>query len=136
MRLYFANRKFPLYEDVTEYLLACIPDIPTLLSLISVSKQIYAVFQARSHSITSAVAYNQLGTVLPQALTLVRCEAAGLVQCDVNKLPDEADALHHAISSQELRMLARNAKTVVEWEDLFSWRYCPQSFSTKYSRND
>jgi hypothetical protein len=104
-----------------------LPNFSTLLSLILTSKQVYAVFQTRPHLIACAVAYNQLGSVLPQALTLVRRQTAGLLQPDASKLLKEADAVHQGISHDEIRMLARNAKTVTEWENLFSWRYYPPS---------
>jgi hypothetical protein len=107
-----------------------LPNFSTLLSLILTSKQVHTVFQTRPHFITCAVAYNQLGSVLPQALTLVRCRAAGLLQLDVSKLPEEADALRQETSREEIKLLARNVKVATELEDLFSWRYCPLSHPT------
>jgi hypothetical protein len=100
-----------------------LPDVSTLLSLALTSKEVYEVFRAFRRSVVLVVANNQVGPSLPQALRLARCRAAGLVQRDVGNLPGENDPLPQEISPEELQILAQNAQTVAELEDLFSWRY-------------
>ena len=86
---------------------------------------LYNVFKAGHQAIASAVALNQIGPALPQALRLARTEVAGLHQVKVNDLPREDLILSVpvGITGRESAILARNAEAVSELENLFSWKY-------------
>ena len=83
---------------------------------------LYDVFKAGRQAITDAVAFNQIGPTLPQALRLARTEAAGLFQIEAGDLPKE-DVPQLGITRRESTILARNGEVVAELENLFSWKY-------------
>jgi hypothetical protein len=84
---------------------------------------LYDVFQAGRQAITDAVAFNQIGPTLPQALRLARTEAAGLFQIEARDLPKEDLVPQLGITRRESAILARNGEVVAELENLFSWKY-------------
>ena len=108
--------------DIIDHTLICVPDFKTFSSLIKAAKIFYTTFQARPHSIIRAVAYNEVGDSLPQALRLVRCEAGRFHDADVNELPEENNVMNTPIQPEEARMLTKNVKVIYTLEDLFSWR--------------
>lgn len=108
--------------DINHQILASVANFKTLLSLISTSKAFNAIFEAHPQSIIRNVAYREVGAALPQALRLVRCEAAHLHCVDVADLPDEGHVMTKPIERGEARMLAKNARIAHTFEDLFSWR--------------
>ena len=116
---------FPLDADTTGYLFTFLPDFPSLISMSHSCRFLYNVFKAGHQAIASAVALNQIGPALPQALRLARTEVAGLHQVKVNDLPSEDLILSVpvGITGRESAILARNAETVSELENLFSWKY-------------
>ena len=116
-------KTFPLDADTTGYLFTFFQDLPSLFSTSLSCRFFYEVFKAGSQAITRAVALNQIGPMLPQALRLARTEARSLHRVDVGDLPKEDSALSVGITGQESVILARNAKTVFELENLFSWKY-------------
>ncbi|KAF9461497.1 hypothetical protein BDZ94DRAFT_1310514 [Collybia nuda] len=116
------KRLFPLDTDATSHLLSTSTTFAALLPLISTSKFVYGVFQSRRESIVHAIALNQLGDILPQALRLARYEDAHLLQRNVEDLPKEEDIYAQAITPSEARILAHNAQTVQELEDCYSFR--------------
>jgi len=77
----------------------------------------------RRKSITSSVAFNQIGPSLPQALRLARADAVGFSQLNIGDLPTEDSVLSMGISGKESVILSRNAEVVTELQDLFSWKY-------------
>lgn len=116
------KRIFPLNTDATAHLLSISPTFATLLPLILTSKFVYGVFRARRETIVHAVASNHLGAVLPQALRLARCEDARLLQRNVEDLPKEEDIYAREITTSQARIMVRNAQTVQELEDYYSFR--------------
>ncbi|KAH7910115.1 hypothetical protein BJ138DRAFT_1009494 [Hygrophoropsis aurantiaca] len=115
--------------DVTDGILSSLPDFNTLHSAILTSKSIYTVFHDRPHSTIRAVAFNQIGPALPQALRLVRCERANLWLRPVDELLGEDELLKHpVITSEEVRMLVEKVKVADALEDLFSCRYKDKRF--------
>ena len=87
------------------------------------SQFLYDVFKAGRQTITDAVAFNQIGLTLPQALRLARTEAAGLCQIKAGDLPKEDLVPQLGITGRESTILARNGEVVAELENLFSWKY-------------
>ena len=61
--------------------------------------------------------------VLPYALRLAYCEVSGLRQCDVDELPAEGAIRMYELMDPGLEILQKNAKSIKEWEDIFSSRY-------------
>lgn len=126
MNRYRSQSEFLLDADTTDYLLTLLPSVSDLRSLILTSRRIYHIFQPRSDSIVHAVVSNQIGSVLPQALRLARCENKSLRQQDVEDLPKEDNIPAQSISRNEAILLVRNHRVVQVLEDHFSWRYgCP-----------
>jgi hypothetical protein len=112
-------RPLGLDTDIVDRILTFLPDFLTLQNVLTASKALYAVFQAHPNSIVRAVAYSVVGSALPQALRLVRCQ-------DVSGTYDtllEEDVVSPNITSEEARKLAANATVVHALEDLFSWRH-------------
>jgi hypothetical protein len=110
-----------IYDTMTS-----LPDFQTLLSFMTTSKAFYTMFQYHPQSIIRAVAYNQVGDALPQALRLVRCDEPNYNRFpirfpNVNDLPEE-NMMNTPIQPREARMLAINARVAHALEDLFSWR--------------
>ncbi|KAH7923083.1 hypothetical protein BV22DRAFT_1036762 [Leucogyrophana mollusca] len=117
--------------DLTDRILTSLPDFKTLQSTILTSKSIYSVFRNRPHSIVRAVAYNQIGPALPQAVRLVRCGHAKLWLKPVDELLGEDELVKHSIlTNEEVRMLVDKAKVVEGLEDIFSWREKDRNFTT------
>lgn len=108
--------------DIIDHTLICVPDFKTFSSLIKAAKIFYTTFQARPHSIVRAVANNEVGDALPQALRLVRYETGRFHDADINGLPEENIVMNTPIHPEEARMLTKNAKVIHKLEDLFSWR--------------
>lgn len=108
--------------DVNYHILTSVTDFSTLLSIILTSKALNSVFEAHPHSIIREVAYNEVGSALPQALRLVRCEPAHCRHAAVEDLPAESDVMTRPIDRAEARMLAKKAKIARRFEALFSWR--------------
>lgn len=106
--------------DVNYHILTSVADFPTLLSIILTSKAFHSVFETHPNSIIRDVAYNEVGSALPQALRLVRCKAALCRHAAIEDLPEESDVI--PIGRAEARMLAENAKIARRFEALFSWR--------------
>ncbi|TFK76634.1 hypothetical protein BDN72DRAFT_829768 [Pluteus cervinus] len=67
-----------------------------------------------------AVADNQIGPALPQALALAHCQSSKLIKMDLDDIPGEDTILRQAINHEEAYILGENAKVVLEWERLFS----------------
>lgn len=120
--LYRLNN-FPLDADTAGYLLSFLPDFPSLISTSLSCHFLYGVFNAGRRVITCAVAVNQIGSTLPQALRLARTEAASFFQTKVSDLPTEDLVSPVGITERESAILARNAEIVTELENLFSWKY-------------
>lgn len=125
--------------DIVDYILTSITDFKTLLSTISSAKVFYEVFKAHPRSILCAVAYNEVGGALPQALRLAQCEVVPrYYRCvDVSRLPEENKTVNIKFPSEpsqsaELRKLSANAKIAHELEALFSWRYISYLFVSIY----
>ena len=112
---------FPLDADTAGYLFTFLPDLTSLISMSHSCRFLYNVFKAGHQGIICAVALNQIGSLLPQALRLARLEMARLHQVKVGELPTED--LSVRITRRESVILARNADVVTELEDLFSWKY-------------
>lgn len=108
--------------DIIDHILTCLPDFKTFLSLVTTTKIFNTTFQARPHSIIRAIAYNEVGHALPQALRLVRCEAGHFHDADLSDLPEEKTAMNTPIQPEEACALVKNAKVAHSLEDLFSWR--------------
>ncbi|KIJ64403.1 hypothetical protein HYDPIDRAFT_111714 [Hydnomerulius pinastri MD-312] len=126
---------FPFNADLTDNLLTTLPDFQSLENFVLSSKFVYDVFQYRSSSIFRAVARNQIGSALPQALRLMKCITGKLGLRPVEELFQEADfAPQYNVSPAEARMLADNASVVKALEDVFSWRgKDPRSKSNRLS---
>lgn len=125
MKLSFLRNMSPLETcsaDIIDHLLTSSPNINALLSLSSTSKAIYSVFKAHPQSIIRAVAFNEVGEALPQALRLVRCR--GRRHADPARLPKESEMLNDdkLITIREAQLLSQNAQIANTLEDLFSWR--------------
>ena len=114
---------FPLDADTTGYLFAFLSDFPSLISTSLSCQFLYDVFKAGRQPITDAVAFNQFGPMLPQALRLARTEAAGLFQIEAGDLLKEDLVPQLGITARESTILARNGEVVTELENLFSWKY-------------
>lgn len=108
--------------DVIDHILTSSTTIGSLQSLSSTSKAIHTIFKAHPQSIIKAVALNEVGEALPQALRLVRCRNRR--HADPMRLPKESEMVgdDEPITIREARLLSRNAQIVKELEDLFSWR--------------
>ncbi|KAF8656389.1 hypothetical protein AX16_002575 [Volvariella volvacea WC 439] len=117
-----AEAGFPLNSDIIDRLVTFLPDLRSLFAFVLANGYVYQIFESRHHSILHAVARNQFGSVLPQALRAARSEARGLMNCDVNDLQGEDEVLHHDITMVEAGILARNAEVIDKLEDLYSWR--------------
>ena len=109
--------------DLNHQILSSVANFETLGSLILTSKTFNTVFEAHPNSIIRDVAYNEVGSALPQALRLVRCETANFRYADVATLPEESDVMTRPIEREEARRLAKNAKIAHSFETLFSRRY-------------
>ena len=107
--------------DVIDHILTS-STIESLLSLSSTSKAIYTVFKAHPQSIIKAVALNEVGETLPQALRLVRYR--GQRHVDPTRLQSESEMMSddEPITIKEARLLSQRAQNAKELEDLFSWR--------------
>lgn len=66
--------------------------------------------------------YDLVGSVLPQALRLARCQANPRLPEKINDLQSENDTINQTPSRQEERLLASNADMMTALENLFSWR--------------
>jgi hypothetical protein len=111
-------RPLGLDIDIVDRILTFLPDFLTLQNVLTASKALYAVFQAHPNSIVRAVAYNVVGSALPQALRLVRCQDGSGAYDTL-----EEDVVSLNITSEEARKLAANTTVVHALEDLFSWRH-------------
>lgn len=115
----------PLPNDIVDRILSFCPDVPTLSSAILTSKSFYHIFQARPQSILRAVAYNEVGPALPQALRFIRTklakEDAEEDESDAEPwtIPDETNNIL-LISAAELRSLSSCVSITQALEDLFS----------------
>ena len=107
--------------DVIDHILISLT-IESLLSFSSTSKAIYTVFKAHPQSIIKAVALNEVGEALPQALRLVRYWDHRHV--DPTRLPSESEMMSddEPITIEEAKLLSQSAQNAKELEDLFSWR--------------
>lgn len=111
-------------SDVIHQILASVSDFKSLRSLLLTSKPFHDTFEAHPQGILRDIAFNKVGAALPQALRLVRCEAAGYRNKDVAELPSEQDVMvQPIITRREARALAENAQVAYDLEDLFSQRY-------------
>lgn len=108
-----------LSGDVVNVILSTLPDFYTLLSMISASKDINAVFETHPTSIIHSVANNQVGPALAQALRLVRLYELPESQRLLEKI-EESDVLDIPITRTEAGRLGRNANVVKDLEALYS----------------
>ncbi|KAH7913801.1 hypothetical protein BJ138DRAFT_1124096 [Hygrophoropsis aurantiaca] len=122
-------------SDLTDRILTNLPSFGTLQATILTSKSIHAVFCRRRKSIIRAVAYNQIGPALPQALRLVRCKQAQRrkkqpvtdVEENLRTHPELEDP---DISNREIKALPSKASVVQELENTFSYRAKDRRFKT------
>jgi len=107
-----------LPSDILDRILILLPDFETLQVALLTSRAFYEVFQAHPQSIVRAVAYDQVGPALPQALRVVRCQS-DKIEYDTHL---ERDVLSQMITPGETRELILNSDIVHALEDMFSLR--------------
>ena len=124
---------FPLTSDVIDCVLTSLPDLPTLLSTILVSKSFYEAFQAHPGSTLISVAATQIGhEVLPFAIRLAHFNRDDYLASRityVQDFPSEGKFSHTeapAVTSY-IGALARNNSIVRELELFFSITSVPLS---------
>jgi hypothetical protein len=104
----------PLDDDTVDRVLTFLSSFIDLRSAILSSQAFYTVFNARPSSIVEAVAYNEVGPALPQALMVLRYKT---------KDPWPEGASLSPISCREAQFLSKNTAVVKALEDLFSSRH-------------
>ncbi|KZT05093.1 uncharacterized protein LAESUDRAFT_727345 [Laetiporus sulphureus 93-53] len=65
--------------------------------------------------------YYLVGSTLPQALRLARCQVQRPFHRPVDEIPSESDVIEQAPTREEERILATNAAVVSDLEGLYSW---------------
>lgn len=114
---------FPFNADLTDCFLMALPDFQSLQGFISSSKSVYSIFRCRQNSILGAVAQNQFGPALPQAMSLVRCLGATHSSRLAYELQREVVLSQDlTITSAQARLLRDHAAIVRTLEDIYSWR--------------
>ncbi|KAH7913800.1 hypothetical protein BJ138DRAFT_1124095 [Hygrophoropsis aurantiaca] len=114
-------------SDLTDRILTNLDNFKTLGAAILASKSIHAAFRRRPRSILRAVAYNQIGPALPQALRLLRCERLQRrkkrpVTDVLENLRIHGELERPDISPHEIKSLSEKARVVQTLEDIFSNR--------------
>lgn len=109
--------------DIVYRILIHLPDFKSLATAILTCSGIYRVYSTHPTSVRRAIAYNLVGSALPQALRLVRCERQGLRLRPLHELLGEDELRKNPwLSNDEIRDLCRLATNSQELEDIFSWR--------------
>jgi hypothetical protein len=116
---------FPLSSDVIDCVLTSLPDFPTLLSTILVSKSFYDVFQAHPGSTLISVAATQIGPeVLPCAIRLAHFNREDYLTSRITYVqgfPSERKCSHtEAVAVTFVGPLVKNDGVVKELELFFS----------------
>ena len=103
-----------LPPDVIDHVLLHLPDFETLAAVLCTSRVFYSVFDVHPHSIAQSIAWNVVGSALPQAIRVVLAQ-------DGRSLPDEPSVLtEHTLTRDECQQLQDNAAIVCKYENLFS----------------
>lgn len=108
-------KALPLDDDLIDKILTFLPSFTDLRSAVLSSNTFYGVFSARPSSIVEAIAYNEVGPALPEALRVFRYKVT-------DPLPGDAGGLS-SITCAEARSLTRNAAVVKGLEGLYSSRH-------------
>ncbi|KIJ60910.1 hypothetical protein HYDPIDRAFT_116592 [Hydnomerulius pinastri MD-312] len=124
MRNFFQAMQSPFVNaDLVDRILTSLPDFSSLVSTILTSKAVYAVYKAHPTSIQRAVAYNLVGSALPEALRLVRCRRRGMTLKPPNELLGEDDIVKNPqLTRDEIKDLVGISGSAKRLEELFSWR--------------
>ncbi|KIJ65671.1 hypothetical protein HYDPIDRAFT_39589 [Hydnomerulius pinastri MD-312] len=109
--------------DIVYQILMAISDFASLAAIIATSKEIYSVYCAHHASIHRAIAYNLVGSALPQALRYVRCRRQGLTFRPPNEMLEEDEVMENPVlTCDEINDLTEVSASAKQLEDLFSWR--------------
>ncbi|KAF9464147.1 hypothetical protein BDZ94DRAFT_520532 [Collybia nuda] len=111
-----------LDDDLIDQILTSLPSFADLQSVVVSSNVFYGVFNVRPSSIVDAIAHNEIGPALPEALRACRYRATDPWPVDGGGLAP--------ITCIEARSLSRNAAVVKGLEDVFSSRYKDRSSRT------
>ncbi|KAI0322318.1 hypothetical protein OF83DRAFT_1094673 [Amylostereum chailletii] len=120
--------------DVIDLLLSYIPNLRSLCSTIVVSKSVYNVYKTRPRSITKAVAFNEIGTTLPDATRLCHLQLRSLRELSSqddseltsNKKTEEEDI--GPANWSQAKILSENATVIHQLEVFFSQRCKDRAF--------
>lgn len=113
-------RALPLNDDLIDHILTFLPNLADLQSTILSSKAFFGVFSARPSSFVKAVAYNEIGPALPEALRVFRYKVT-------DPWPEDVGG-QSPITCAEARSLTRNAAVVKGLEGLYSSRHVVLKF--------
>ena len=108
-------------SDVIRQILVFVPDFKTLLSLLLTSKVFNETYELHPQGIIHDISSTVVGSALPQALRILRCES-GYVNKNITDLPSEEDVMKQPITRLEACLLTDNAQVAYGLEDLFSQR--------------
>ncbi|KAG9315864.1 hypothetical protein JVU11DRAFT_3513 [Chiua virens] len=113
---------FPLDVDSTDCLLTTLHNFQSLWGFVVSCKFVYSVFRFRQNTILGAVAHNQFGPALPQAMDVVRRLGGTHASALVYDHQDAHCSAEFVISPSQVRLLRDHAATIQALEDIYSWR--------------
>jgi hypothetical protein len=118
-----------LHIDVVHLILCFLPDLRTLNSAIQVSQRVYGIYKAYSRSILAAVAREEAGPALVQALRLAfaqRRRVASRVDHDALNaavmVPEEDEVDAAPADWLQAQILSKNARAMRKLEIFYSRR--------------